>query len=144
MFHIAFEELVEQKPYLPKVYQNFTTVTCQSKSNYKTTACCLWLWVLCMAHWIQLGWCRDVSKCLFINFFNAIYLFYSRDESKQRLNISRPILYRNTFQFIATLPYQIIGYLAIHTFGIKLMYPGAIGLLQMFLGMILICIMLLC
>lgn len=56
------------------------------------------------------------------------------DLSKHRVNIARPILHRNSFQLIMSLPCQIIGYLAIHTFGIRLIYPGSIGLLQMVLA----------
>lgn len=38
------------------------------------------------------------------------------------------------FQHVTTLPYYIISYLAIHTFGIRLIYPGSIGVLQTVLG----------
>lgn len=37
-------------------------------------------------------------------------------------------------ELICRVPYKIIAYLAIHTFGIRLLYPGTIGFLQLILG----------
>lgn len=37
-------------------------------------------------------------------------------------------------ELVSQIPYKIIGYLAIHSFGIRLMYPGTIGFLQLILG----------
>lgn len=41
--------------------------------------------------------------------------------------------YTSFLQFIWQVPYKIMAYLAIHTFGIRLIYPGIVGFLQMLL-----------
>lgn len=35
---------------------------------------------------------------------------------------------------LLTLPFQALAYFAVHTFGIRMIYPGTVGLLQMVLG----------
>lgn len=55
------------------------------------------------------------------------------DPSKTRIQILPPLIKRTSLQSVMRIPCQIIGYLAIHTFGIKLIYPGSISLLQLIL-----------
>lgn len=60
------------------------------------------------------------------------------DLSKSRR--SRNVLLKNaaipcsTFSYIVMLPIKVIAYLAIHTFGIRLIYPGTLDMLQAILG----------
>lgn len=56
------------------------------------------------------------------------------DPSKQYTYIAPPVPYRNMLHLMTMIPCYVIGYIAMHTFGIKLVYPGSIGLLQLFLG----------
>lgn len=58
----------------------------------------------------------------------------SKDAATHRLYISRPIPHRNTLQYVSSIPCQIIGYIAIHSFGIRLVYPGSLSLLQTILA----------
>lgn len=55
------------------------------------------------------------------------------DSSKQSIFPERAN-YRNPLQFLASIPLHVIGYVAVHTFGIKLIYPGSVGALQMAIG----------
>ncbi|CAH1171219.1 unnamed protein product [Phaedon cochleariae] len=57
-----------------------------------------------------------------------------RDTIRQnrQLTSSKP-LHLNLMQSLLQIPYKAIAYVAIHTFGIRLIYPGSIGLLQMVL-----------
>ncbi|XP_030753394.1 phosphatidylserine lipase ABHD16A [Sitophilus oryzae] len=50
--------------------------------------------------------------------------------TRNKVHIQQPVLYQNTFQYITNIPFRIIAYFAIHTFGIRLIYPGSVGLLQ--------------
>ncbi|XP_017780495.1 PREDICTED: protein ABHD16A [Nicrophorus vespilloides] len=52
------------------------------------------------------------------------------EKTASRSFIDKPESLRNIMQLGATLPCQIISYLAIHSFGIKLLYPGTLTLLQ--------------
>ncbi|RZC36540.1 abhydrolase domain-containing protein 16A [Asbolus verrucosus] len=56
-----------------------------------------------------------------------------QDLLRPKTYINRPILHHNIFQYITSFPLRIIAYVAIHTFGIRLIYPGSIGVLQMIL-----------
>lgn len=60
------------------------------------------------------------------------------DPSKQYTYLANPVAYRNILHLITIMPCYVIGYIAVHTFGIKLVYPGSIGLLQLFLGKLLL------
>ncbi|CAG9862159.1 unnamed protein product [Phyllotreta striolata] len=42
--------------------------------------------------------------------------------------------YDNFLQFLWQIPYKVMAYFAIHTFGIRLIYPGIVGILQILLG----------
>lgn len=53
------------------------------------------------------------------------------DGTKRLLYIQKPMTNRNVIQKVTALPCHVIGYLAIHTFGIGLIYPGSILPLQM-------------
>ncbi|KAK4877496.1 hypothetical protein RN001_010002 [Aquatica leii] len=88
----------------------------------------------------QIGMVPNVKKelCKYEFEFFAWPVEYSwkdldGDLSKQRLQISRPLLNRSPFQLFMTIPCQIIGYIAVHTFGIRLIYPGSLSLLQLIL-----------
>ncbi|CAG9770407.1 unnamed protein product [Ceutorhynchus assimilis] len=54
------------------------------------------------------------------------------DLSRQRSPISRSTARRsqNNVEYLMSLPFRMIAYLAIHTFGIRLIYPGSVGILQ--------------
>lgn len=62
---------------------------------------------------------------------SVLNVFYRGPKTKVYTN--RPVLYQNVVQFVTTLPFRIIAYIAIHTFGIRLIYPGTIGILQIIL-----------
>ncbi|XP_044270292.1 phosphatidylserine lipase ABHD16A [Tribolium madens] len=47
--------------------------------------------------------------------------------------INKPVLHQNVLQYVTQIPFRIIAYVAIHTFGIRLIYPGTIGIIQMIL-----------
>ncbi|XP_018335468.1 protein ABHD16A [Agrilus planipennis] len=70
----------------------------------------------------------------------AEYTWFNMDgiAKKARRNIVRPVSHRNAFQLISSVPCHIIGYLSIHTFGIRMIYPGSLGILQMILGPVLL------
>lgn len=51
------------------------------------------------------------------------------DESKQRLFVRKPSSRRSPVDQFISLPCQIVAYLAAHTFGIRMVYPGSISLL---------------
>lgn len=63
-------------------------------------------------------------------------LFYYRDKTK-RYNVTLNANRTKPF-WISTLPCEIAAYVAIHTFGIRMLYPGSIRLLQSFLHPILV------
>ncbi|XP_022910096.1 phosphatidylserine lipase ABHD16A isoform X2 [Onthophagus taurus] len=56
------------------------------------------------------------------------------ESTKPRLYITRPVTHRTAFQFVSSLPCHILGYLAVHSFGIRLVYPGSLSLLQTILA----------
>jgi hypothetical protein len=56
-----------------------------------------------------------------------------KGSSKSKTFVNRPVLHQNIFQYLTSIPLRIIAYVAIHTFGIRLIYPGSIGVLQMIL-----------
>ncbi|XP_063920085.1 phosphatidylserine lipase ABHD16A isoform X1 [Zophobas morio] len=59
---------------------------------------------------------------------------YKRDSTKSNKTVlSKPSLHQNVIQYVSSIPLRIIAYVAIHTFGIRLIYPGSIGILQMIL-----------
>ncbi|XP_031618037.1 phosphatidylserine lipase ABHD16A [Contarinia nasturtii] len=57
------------------------------------------------------------------------------DQSKRHVALSAS---RSKPFWISTLPCEIVAYIAIHTFGIRMIYPGSIRLLQSFLHPILV------
>lgn len=57
-----------------------------------------------------------------------------KGQSKLRLCLSRPSGYQGSMQSVLYLPIKVIAYLAIHSFGIRLIYPGMIGFLQIVMG----------
>ncbi|KAF5269500.1 hypothetical protein FQA39_LY08689 [Lamprigera yunnana] len=54
-------------------------------------------------------------------------------DTSKHIEISKPIFNRNSFQSFMSIPCQIIGYIAVHTFGIRLIYPGSLSILQLVL-----------
>lgn len=54
-------------------------------------------------------------------------------QTRQRVSITRTSR-RSVFTWFITLPCQIISYLAVHTFGIRLVYPGSLWVLQAMLA----------
>ncbi|XP_064457359.1 phosphatidylserine lipase ABHD16A-like isoform X2 [Ornithodoros turicata] len=61
------------------------------------------------------------------------------DPSKQRVSVDTRTSKRRTFlSRVLALPCDVLSYVAIHTFGRRLMYPGAVGLLQAAVGPMLI------
>ncbi|XP_066250455.1 phosphatidylserine lipase ABHD16A isoform X1 [Euwallacea similis] len=55
------------------------------------------------------------------------------ESSSSKVKIARKITNQSTMEYLISLPFRIIAYFAIHTFGIRLIYPGSIKLLQMVL-----------
>lgn len=55
------------------------------------------------------------------------------DMTKTSIQISPPVVNRTSLQSLVRIPCQILGYLAVHTFGIRLIYPGTISILQLIL-----------
>ncbi|KAJ8953199.1 hypothetical protein NQ318_003238 [Aromia moschata] len=53
--------------------------------------------------------------------------------SRQQTSTGKSTGHQNFLQYVLSIPYQVIAYTAIHTFGIRLIYPGTIGFLQMVL-----------
>jgi hypothetical protein len=53
-----------------------------------------------------------------------------RDESKHRLYVDRPSPRRTAVEWLFALPCQVVTYLVAHTFGLRLVYPGCISVLQ--------------
>ena len=67
---------------------------------------------------------------------NLLNCVVCRDSTKSNKTVlSKPSLHQNVIQYVSSIPLRIIAYVAIHTFGIRLIYPGSIGILQMILGM---------
>lgn len=66
-----------------------------------------------------------------------LLLHFSNRDEKKRGSI---ILNRKSSKpfWISTLPCEIAAYIAIHTFGIRMLYPGSLGILQTFLHPILV------
>lgn len=64
--------------------------------------------------------------------FNLISAF--SDESKQRLFVRKPSSRRSPVDQFISLPCQIAAYLAAHTFGIRMVFPGSISLLGYIMG----------
>lgn len=52
------------------------------------------------------------------------------DEKKMRLYLDRPSFRCSAVERIAAIPCKILTYLVAHTFGVKLMYPGSVKLMQ--------------
>ncbi|PSN35205.1 Protein ABHD16A [Blattella germanica] len=60
------------------------------------------------------------------------------DETKHRLYVDRPSPRRTAVEWLFAMPCQVISYMVAHTFGIRLVYPGSIRLLQHVMGPILL------
>ncbi|XP_018577262.1 protein ABHD16A isoform X2 [Anoplophora glabripennis] len=57
----------------------------------------------------------------------------SNNVSRQRLSVRKSASHHSLVQYVINIPYKIISYVAIHTFGIRLIYPGTIGFFQVIL-----------
>lgn len=57
----------------------------------------------------------------------------TKDASEMGQQIPKKATYKNLINWAWQIPYKVIAYLAIHTFGIRLIYPGTLGFLQMLL-----------
>lgn len=68
---------------------------------------------------------------LFILFFLAFSDKKNRKDVILKTNRTKPF-------WISTLPCEIAAYIAIHTFGIRMIYPGSVKLIQSFLRPVLI------
>lgn len=53
-----------------------------------------------------------------------------RDETKHRFYVDRPSPRRTSVEWLFALPCQVVSYLVAHTFGLRLVYPGSISILQ--------------
>jgi hypothetical protein len=53
-----------------------------------------------------------------------------RDETKHRLYVDRPSPRRTAVEWLFAMPCQVVSYLVAHTFGLRLVYPGSISVLQ--------------
>ncbi|KAJ1525091.1 hypothetical protein ONE63_009933 [Megalurothrips usitatus] len=60
------------------------------------------------------------------------------DGSKQRLFVRKPASRRSPIDQFISLPCQIAAYLAAHTFGIRMVFPGSISLLGYIMGPVLL------
>lgn len=58
---------------------------------------------------------------------------YSSDSSKRRKDLKPTSPSRPKPMWNSTLPCEILAYIAIHTFGIRMIYPGSVKLIQSFL-----------
>jgi hypothetical protein len=54
----------------------------------------------------------------------------SSDETKHRLYVDRLTLRRTAVEWLFAMPCQVVSYLVAHTFGLRLVYPGSISVLQ--------------
>ncbi|XP_060534495.1 phosphatidylserine lipase ABHD16A [Cylas formicarius] len=61
------------------------------------------------------------------------YHISSKIDTMRYIGIHKPTMHQDIFQYITSLPFRVIAYLAVHSFGIRLIYPGSIGMLQMIL-----------
>ena len=52
------------------------------------------------------------------------------DETKHRLYVDRPSPRRTAMEWLFAMPCQVVSYLVAHTFGLRLVYPGSISVLQ--------------
>ncbi|XP_050301691.1 phosphatidylserine lipase ABHD16A [Anthonomus grandis grandis] len=54
------------------------------------------------------------------------------DVSDRKAILSKPVkvTYNTTLEYLVCLPFKVIAYLAIHSFGIRLVYPGSVSILQ--------------
>lgn len=57
-------------------------------------------------------------------------------QSRKNVDSSTSVVNAGTFNQLMHIPYHIIAYLAINTFGIRLLYPGTFGILQLMLGIL--------
>ncbi|XP_023016579.1 phosphatidylserine lipase ABHD16A [Leptinotarsa decemlineata] len=57
----------------------------------------------------------------------------TEDNSRTQLSLEKKWTSHSLTNFVAELPLKAIAYAAIHTFGIRLIYPGSLGILQMIL-----------
>ncbi|XP_069674385.1 phosphatidylserine lipase ABHD16A [Periplaneta americana] len=60
------------------------------------------------------------------------------DETKHRLYVDRPSPRRTAMEWLFAMPCQAISYLVAHTFGLRLVYPGSISMLQYVMAPILL------
>lgn len=68
---------------------------------------------------------------------------YFRDESKKRVEPAPKASGRKKPFWFSSIPCELAAYLAIHTFGYRMVYPGSIKLIQSYLRkffFVLICI----
>lgn len=63
-------------------------------------------------------------------------MFCYSDGSKLRYDTNKTVAVRNRPLWISTLPCEIAAYIAIHTFGLSMIYPGSVKFVQSFLSMI--------
>lgn len=75
------------------------------------------------------------SICMSMCWNDFVMKFFSdlskRKDVKLKANRSKPF-------WISTLPCEIVAYIAIHTFGIRMIYPGSVKLIQSFLHPVLV------
>lgn len=64
--------------------------------------------------------------CIQIFFF----LFFSNYRNNEIINLKSS---RTNPLWISSLPCEIAAYIAIHTFGIRMIYPGSVKLIQSYL-----------
>lgn len=52
----------------------------------------------------------------------------------KRKIVNKPTSPKSNLQFLKELHSHVIGYAAVHTFGIRLIYPGLLGFVQYVIG----------
>ncbi|KAG5887526.1 hypothetical protein JTB14_022138 [Gonioctena quinquepunctata] len=70
--------------------------------------------------------------------FKAWPVEYKCTDSATRTRLTVKHSSHSLAQLVMQIPYRVIAYVAIHTFGIRLIYPGSMGILQMVLDQSLI------
>lgn len=72
------------------------------------------------------------------NFGQILHFSIHSDPTKHRKELKPLAATRAKPVWISTLPCEILAYIAIHTFGIRLIYPGSVKLIQSFLHPVLV------
>ncbi|XP_076272926.1 phosphatidylserine lipase ABHD16A isoform X2 [Rhynchophorus ferrugineus] len=75
---------------------------------------------------------RDYAKYDFDFKLWPVEYDLSKTASPERVSktSSEAVVANSTFEYLTNIPFRIIASFAIHTFGIRLVYPGSVGILQ--------------